>query len=388
MKQFILVLLLFSSFNLWSQSYGIHFLEDDWDAAVALAKAENKLIFVDGHTSWCAPCRIMEEYVFTDPACGDLYNSKFINLKLDMEKGVGPLFGLRYGVSGYPTFLFLTSDGTLVHKYDGYRQIDDVVSEGKSALQPYRYESAMQKRYAGGDRLPDFLYNYTYFKKDRGDASYIDIIPQYLDAQKNWSAPDAVRYIFEFSTAFGTPTFDYMANNRQDYIDVLGADAFNTKFDGIVQAQLEPGGVPVTMQERKKIYLQAYPENGHEMHMLYALDFYKNNGQDSMYAETAYAYFIEGARGDEKTIRELIPFLQNNIQRAEIQTYVENYKLKQAEASNDPASWQKLAEEAYGNNDYVAAKKYAARVWSMAKQEKATKKQYKKWYKKFLKKIK
>ena len=48
------------------------------------------MIFLDAYASWCGPCKMLQKNVFTKKAVGDFYNSKFINVKMDMEKGEGP----------------------------------------------------------------------------------------------------------------------------------------------------------------------------------------------------------------------------------------------------------------------------------------------------------
>jgi uncharacterized protein YyaL (SSP411 family) len=48
-----------------------------------------KPIFVDCYTSWCAPCKKMEQTVFVNDTVYKFYNEHFINFKVDMEKGEG-----------------------------------------------------------------------------------------------------------------------------------------------------------------------------------------------------------------------------------------------------------------------------------------------------------
>lgn len=70
--------------------------------ALQEAEATGKLIFLDGYTSWCAPCKMMNTTVFTDPEVGHFFNEHFINVKFDMEKGEGRELLKRYGMQVIP----------------------------------------------------------------------------------------------------------------------------------------------------------------------------------------------------------------------------------------------------------------------------------------------
>jgi thiol:disulfide interchange protein len=70
-----------------AQDVGIRFMDATWEQVMAEAKKQEKLIFVDAYTTWCGPCKVMAQNVFTQKEVGDFYNRYFVNYKLDMEKG-------------------------------------------------------------------------------------------------------------------------------------------------------------------------------------------------------------------------------------------------------------------------------------------------------------
>ena len=91
---------------------GIKFEHGKFAEALAKAKKENKLLFVDFYTTWCGPCKKMSKEIFTKEDVGAFFNKNFISLKIDAEKGEGPELAKKYEVSGFPTMIFFNGDGT------------------------------------------------------------------------------------------------------------------------------------------------------------------------------------------------------------------------------------------------------------------------------------
>lgn len=148
-KMFVLLcIVFFAGHGLSAQ--GILFEQGSWDEALAKAKTENKLLFVDVCTSWCGSCKRMARDVFTREKVGTYFNANFISYKLDAEQGAGQKIKERYGVEAYPTFLFLDGDGKLVYKVVGYRDVKAFLAEAEKV---YIYA-----KYGGWERVRE---NYT-----------------------------------------------------------------------------------------------------------------------------------------------------------------------------------------------------------------------------------
>lgn len=111
---------------------GIQFTEASWREVLKKAKAEKKVIFLDAYASWCGPCKMLQKNVFTKKAVGDFYNGKFINVKMDMEKGEGPALSQVYPLEAYPTLLFIDSNGKVLKKFIGAPSPEDLIALGKS----------------------------------------------------------------------------------------------------------------------------------------------------------------------------------------------------------------------------------------------------------------
>ncbi|WP_149241404.1 thioredoxin fold domain-containing protein [Dyadobacter sp. 32] len=111
---------------------GIVFVPGSWAQILKKAKAENKIIFFDAYTTWCGPCKMLQKNVFTRPDVADVFNKNFINVKVDMEKGEGPMLAERYPLEGYPTLFFIDGDGHVVKEIIGYQNPETLIKVGKA----------------------------------------------------------------------------------------------------------------------------------------------------------------------------------------------------------------------------------------------------------------
>src|ERR1700733_5064243 len=103
-------------------------------ATFARAKAEHKLVILDGAAEWCHWCHVMEATTYHDPAVRELLDAHFIAAKVDVD--ARPDIEERYGAYGWPATVLFSSDGKELGKYRGYiapeafAEILRAVSEG------------------------------------------------------------------------------------------------------------------------------------------------------------------------------------------------------------------------------------------------------------------
>ena len=143
MKIFLQVILLTGSIALVAAVWGtddphsktsIAFSQSRWQELLTLAKAENKVIFVDIYATWCGPCKLLKKTTFMNDEVGDFFNSHFINAAFDGEKPEGRLLVQQYGVHSYPTMLFINPDGTIRETAIGYHTSSQLLKRATQVL--------------------------------------------------------------------------------------------------------------------------------------------------------------------------------------------------------------------------------------------------------------
>ncbi len=101
------------------------------EAALEEAKAEGKPVMIDFTAHGCPPCKMMEENVFNDP---DVVNEaeRFTTLKVQCTlTGANPPQVQEYNISGFPSIVFIDSEGNQVGSAFtvGYVDANELISK-------------------------------------------------------------------------------------------------------------------------------------------------------------------------------------------------------------------------------------------------------------------
>ncbi|WP_130855575.1 thioredoxin family protein [Olivibacter jilunii] len=128
----VLIFLLVIPILVQGQHQGIKFSNfDTWDQLLDSARITQKFIFIDCYATWCKPCHFMDDSILSQKEIGEFMNSKFINVKVQMNKLktdppyikswylIAETIGSKYMVTGYPTYLILDHNGVLVYNAAG-----------------------------------------------------------------------------------------------------------------------------------------------------------------------------------------------------------------------------------------------------------------------------
>lgn len=236
----ITVILLLTFVTGYSQNRSVNFVEKSWSEILTMAKTQDKMIFLDAYTTWCGPCKWMAANMFTKDTLADYYNSTFICVHFDMEKGEGLQLAQEYQVKAYPTLLFINSAGGMVHQRVGVPQkVQDYLDMGHIALTPGEGLTACIKKFEAGDRDPQFMMKYL----DRLQGAYMPInepLKEYFAAQKeadllnrdNWKMIDL--YVSDMDS----PEFIYLLKHQDEYSRRYSRDSVSDKISGVYMQAL------------------------------------------------------------------------------------------------------------------------------------------------------
>lgn len=218
---------LFFSLAGMAQEEGVRFENLTLEQALAKAKAENKLVFMDCYTSWCGPCKRMMNTVFPQKKVGDYMNAKFVNLKCDMEKGEGPELMKKYGVGVFPTYLMIHPDGSLAHKFKGAMSASDFLEGVKESFDADKAFGTLEKRYVDGDRGKEFLSNYVEALIACSDPRSVAVsheLFKLLSSEERFS--ERYRYIYQRVDYFpvGSPEWKFFVENQERFDELLGEE--------------------------------------------------------------------------------------------------------------------------------------------------------------------
>lgn len=148
-----------------------------WEQIKQKAKAENKYIFIDAYTTWCAPCKMMDKYVYPNDTVGDFFNKHFIAVKTQIDKTDKDEQAIKdwyndskriegeYDITAYPSLIFLSPESTPLYKIEGFRPVQKFVDTAKLVLtngtvynDPFKEYRSLVSKYKQGvkhyDRMP------------------------------------------------------------------------------------------------------------------------------------------------------------------------------------------------------------------------------------------
>ncbi len=136
---FFFVVFILVSFSLYGQSTSQDIFKNyqGWQVVQKEAKEKNKYIFLDCYVTWCAPCKQMDSIVYNNKRVLNSLAAHFTCAKVQMDTSKNDdsfvmswyresnEIKRTYDVKVFPSFLFFTPEGKIVHRDIGFKDAAD-----------------------------------------------------------------------------------------------------------------------------------------------------------------------------------------------------------------------------------------------------------------------
>jgi len=234
------------NFSLDSMNPGIHFeFGLDWEQILAKAKVENKTIFIDCYTTWCGPCKEMENSVYSLEKVGNFFNDKFISVKAQMDTSKkdddavkkwyadAHYIRNRYNVDAFPTFLFFTSDGKLLYRSTGVIGPDDFLALAANVLDPNKDYYKLLDHFKQGKRnLAEMSYLARIGLLLGDTATSQQVAEEYIVQLKNEAllTKENIQFLYDFTKSSKDKGFKLFYLYGDSINKIMGNDMYSQQF--------------------------------------------------------------------------------------------------------------------------------------------------------------
>lgn len=322
---------------------GIFFRDFDLRATIQVAQIEDKNIFIDTYTQWCAPCKRMNR-VFQNRELGKYFNKNYLNVKFDMATEKGKALHDRYDVIFLPTMLILDKFGNLLYKHEGMLSKDELLTLAKHYNQPgvagappaLKQESnhvtvlpekeiAKKKTFKKvpstsnekvlfqadseeNQKDPKFLYEYAYLMLRLQDSSRFNEAQKYLATQEDWHTEKNIRFIYDFIEDVDSPLFNFQLENRAVFNKIIGKEKVDNSISILVQSKLDEADIHTPVSDLEKWYAYQNPDSSSlKAHRFYLEQLLHTNKSNAM-ADAAIKYVKDNRRLNTQVLDTYIYF--------------------------------------------------------------------------------
>lgn len=283
--------IIFLSFTILStQAQEINFEKGSWQETVANAKTQNKPIFIDFFTTWCGPCKQLEQKVYSKPEVIQKMNANFINFKIDAEKGEGPDLARKFEVSAYPFLVWADKNQNILLTDAGYMPVSEFLKSVDNALNQYRegrledYET----QYRAGKRDATFLADFI----NKRHAMVVDnreLVEQYLLAipTTEQTSEKTLKLLSENTFTLNGKAIELLQNQavfKKYGISTL--ETVSTTMMEYFRNALRTKNLDL-LEKLAGLNLKLNPTEAGRQNERYRMEFYKSSNNTPKYLETA-----------------------------------------------------------------------------------------------------
>ena len=234
-KSLPIILLFLIPFFLHSRE--VNYFSGTWEETMKKAKTEKKIVMLDCYTDWCSWCKVMDKSTFKSDSVIDQLDKNFIACRREMEKDPeGIKLAMKYHVQAFPSFLFFSPEGKLIHVTVGYRTTADFYAE----LQKIENGTGIENYPGFGPLMdpgfPDF-YKKSFGTKTTKVIPKRDTIYAFLDKQKDLTSEVSWGVMIRFP--LNEKYSNSVLTNATKLRELYGKDQVDQKIYSIIQARVD-----------------------------------------------------------------------------------------------------------------------------------------------------
>jgi len=132
---------------------GEPFLDIGFDAACYRAKELDRVVFIDFFTTWCGPCKRLDEETWKDAEVVAWLEEHTVPIKVDAEERVA--LAKRFGVDSYPNLVFVETSGELKGRIVGFREPKAFLEQAADVLAGVSRAERLRRTLAEDPGNPD-----------------------------------------------------------------------------------------------------------------------------------------------------------------------------------------------------------------------------------------
>lgn len=250
----------------------------------------------------------MVKQTFSQDSVADAMNKNFVPLKMEMEHDFGKKIAMKYGVSGFPTYLIFNPDGKLVYKAVGYMEAKDFLAKLDEARDPAKQKIATGISEKVDLNFPDF---YVGAFNENGKRKFPDstTLANYFDQQQNLLSEVNYDVLSRFAYMLSPKYQQYFLDNRAKYAALYTQEAVKDMISSIAYQRLQAA---INSKSEEKLnsvlsFIDLYfddKKDKEDYRVYYSITFYQSVGDWQKFAGYVDQFIAANGYDNDNTINE------------------------------------------------------------------------------------
>ena len=198
---------------------------EQMEVARKRASDQHLMLFVDVYATWCGPCKVMDQQVYTDPAVAEYMNGQFVSVRLDGESEYGRQYAHEQELEGYPSMFVFSREGEPVGRIVGFTPADQLIETLQGTVEDFRELKKYRALHERGDLDDQGMADYIKLTRNMGRQEKADALSgEYMESiiDRRLSAYDIAVVAFHMDLA--DPWWDTFLTDPERIGRILGED--------------------------------------------------------------------------------------------------------------------------------------------------------------------